>query len=334
MTLPKTTPWTLRIFDALPGSPSAIGLSFAAVLLIVFFVVRTLFDGGTWSTAGDLRLALIHILLTAYTATAYAYLLSTTKKTAQDLFSAVKHDPQWQAIADSVGTHLRWGLILAAGLGVLIDVLVTDVTTVGSEPWVWSETNHDARWMRILGPFFSAWMSCLIYVLLVESARLSRLSDSIRSLELLDLEPYKPLVRQGLTNALLVVGMTSVLSLFLLEPGFIPLLIRTTITFAVIAWIGLMLPLRGIRKKIRMAKEKEQAWCRQALISARNQLKSGTSGQQPIAEIIAYQSMIESIRNWPFDNPTLTRFALYLLIPLGSMFGGALVERGLELFLF
>jgi hypothetical protein len=30
---------------------------------------------------------------------------------------------------------------------------------------------------------------------------------------------------------------------------------------------------------------------------------------------------------WPIDAPTLRRFALYLAIPFGSWFGGALVER-------
>ena len=54
--------------------------------------------------------------------------------------------------------------------------------------------------------------------------------------------------------------------------------------------------------------------------------------QQSIAEMVAYKTMIENIRNWPFDNPSLTRFALYLLIPIGSMIGGALVERGLDFF--
>jgi hypothetical protein len=63
-------------------------------------------------------------------------------------------------------------------------------------------------------------------------------------------------------------------------------------------------------------------------------LKSGAGGHHSIAEIIAYRSMIENIRNWPFDNPTIIRFALYLFIPLGSWLGGALVERGLDLLLF
>ena len=93
-----------------------------------------------------------------------------------------------------------------------------------------------------------------------------------------------------------------------------------------------MLPLRGIRRKFRQEKERELDWCRQALRTSRAQLKSGLEHQPGIAEIMAYKNMIEDIRNWPFDNPSLTRFALYLLIPLGSIFGGALVERGLDFF--
>ncbi len=33
------------------------------------------------------------------------------------------------------------------------------------------------------------------------------------------------------------------------------------------------------------------------------------------------------MREWPFDTSTFLRFALYLLIPMGSWFGGAVVER-------
>ena len=43
--------------------------------------------------------------------------------------------------------------------------------------------------------------------------------------------------------------------------------------------------------------------------------------------LIAYMNQIESVREWPFDAPTLTRFFLYVAIPLGSWLGGALVER-------
>jgi hypothetical protein len=36
---------------------------------------------------------------------------------------------------------------------------------------------------------------------------------------------------------------------------------------------------------------------------------------------------------WRFDTPTGVRFALFLLIPLGSWLGGAVVERVVDLVL-
>jgi len=54
---------------------------------------------------------------------------------------------------------------------------------------------------------------------------------------------------------------------------------------------------------------------------------SGSLSQPDLSDWIAYRGLIESVREWPVDAPTLRRFALYLAIPLGSWFGGALVER-------
>ncbi|MBQ75031.1 MAG: hypothetical protein CMQ20_08405 [Gammaproteobacteria bacterium] len=309
-----------------------IGISFAAILLLVFLGCRFLFDGGIRSSPGDFRLTIIHILLVAYSASAYVYLLSAATRAATDLAPVINHEPQWQTIIDRVGTHLWWGLACAGCLGILVDVYATVNTTQDSDPWVWQQTSFDARWMRVLGVLFCWWMGCFLYVLVVESMRLSQLAESIGSIDLLDLSPYQPLINQGLTNALLVVGAASFLSLFLLEPGFVVLMIQISIVYAIFAWIGLMLPLHGIRSKIRAAKEEEFAWCQQELKVARTRLKSGVGEAQSIAEMIAYRSIVENIRNWPFDSPSLTRFLLYLLIPICSMIGGALVERGLDFF--
>jgi hypothetical protein len=180
---------------------------------------------------------------------------------------------------------------------------------------------------------FNWWTGCLFYVIVVESARLSRLSEAIKPPDILDLVPYQPFIRQGLTNALLVIGMVSLASLLLVESRYGPALASAWISCVIFAWIVLMLPLRGIREKIRVAKEQELDWCRQSLRAARDALKSGNGEPQSIAEITAYRAVIENVRNWPFDNPTLVRFSLYLLIPLGSWLGGAFVERGLDLFL-
>ena len=79
---------------------------------------------------------------------------------------------------------------------------------------------------------------------------------------------------------------------------------------------------------------------RLSLVTAFGQLRTpGGDGSTPVdlreariglAEVIgslAYEARIEAVREWPFDVPTLVRFAAFLLLPLGSWLGGALVER-------
>ena len=216
----------------------------------------------------------------------------------------------------------------------VIGVGTTNATTPApTDPWDWHLWNYDVFWHRITTVFFAWWLACSCYVVVVESARLSRLSEEFDSLDLLDLAPYQPLVRQGLINALLLIGGVSVMSLLGVESRYGTVLAGFWITSILLAWVGLMLPLRGIRRKIREAKDRELDWCRRALIRERDNLKSGTDGQTNIGQVVAYREMINDIRNWPFDNPTLARFALYLLIPLGSWLGGAFVERGLDVFL-
>jgi hypothetical protein len=328
------TPRTAKVFNALPGHPAALGVGFACLLLLLFFGGRIAVDGGAGSTPGDLRLALIHLLMTSYALFAYAYLLKVTGRTADELGAVVGNTAAPTSVVARTGPFHRWGLLVTSLCGVAIYLYATQITTIDSDPWAWGQTNYDSRWMRVIGPLFAIATSCFLYVMVVEAARLSRLSVTITSLDLLDLRPYRVLVRLGLTNALLVVGMASVLMLFIMEPGFLSFVGYTLLVFGVYAWAGLLLPLRGIRKQINRAKDRELDWCRQAMQDARDRLKAGSQPEPGLVEIEAYRQTIERIRNWPFDSPTLIRFSLFLLIPLISMFGGAFVERGVELFLF
>ena len=50
-------------------------------------------------------------------------------------------------------------------------------------------------------------------------------------------------------------------------------------------------------------------------------------------EIVAYRQVVDGVREWPFDASTLVRFGIYLLIPLASWSGGAVVERVIDSFL-
>jgi hypothetical protein len=52
---------------------------------------------------------------------------------------------------------------------------------------------------------------------------------------------------------------------------------------------------------------------------ARVRNASEAGGQLP--GLLAFEKRIEFVREWPFDAPTLTRFFLYIAIPLGSWVG-------------
>jgi hypothetical protein len=311
-----------------------VGIGFTGSLLFVFLVGRTLVEGAATSTSNEFRIAITQILMTGYAASAYAYLLITARRFPHDLALVVRQGPEWQRIVDQVGKYPGWLLpLVGAASSLAFGVTATNVTTLEIEPWYWRNWSYDVYWHRATTFLFAWWMGCLFYTIVAESARLSSLSDAIQSLDLLELSPYRPFTRQGLTNALLVIGIVSVTSLLLVESRYGPMLVGGWISCVIFAWIVLMLPLRGMRNKIRIAKDQELDWCRQALRTARDELKTGIVVQQPIAELIAYRTIIENIRNWPFENPTLLRFALYVMIPLGSWFGGAFVERGLDFFL-
>ncbi|MDH3619534.1 MAG: hypothetical protein OER91_01490 [Gammaproteobacteria bacterium] len=330
-----TTPWTLRAYDAIPGNPIWIGAVFTIGFLVAFFIGRAMFGGADNSAPGELRIAVTQILITAYCATAYAYVLMMARRNTRELTLAIPKLPDQRGIVDRAGKHSKWILpLVGVASYLIIGIGVTNATTPGpTSPWHWQGWGYDVFWHRATTVAFVYWIGCFNYVIVVESARLSRVSNSIKSLDLLNMQPYQPLLRQGLTNALLMFGMVSVLSLLGVESRYWPALIGFWISFTVLAWIGLMLPLRGIRREFRAAKIQELEWCKKSLKVSRDALKSGSSDGPSIADTLAYQSMIENLRNWPFDNSILFRFSLYLLIPLGSWLGGAFVERGVDLIL-
>ena len=329
------TPWTLRAYDALPGNPISIGAVFTIGLLVAFLVGRAVFGGADNAAPNDLRIAVTQILITAYCATAYAYVLMRARRNTRELSLAIPELPDQQAIVDRAGKHAKWILpLIGVASYLVIGIGVTNATTPGpASPWYWQGWSYDVFWHRVTTVVFVYWIGCFNYVVVVESTRLSEMSNSIETLDLLNLRPYQPLLRQGLANALLVFGMVAVLSLLGVESRYWPALIGFWISFTVLAWIGLMLPLRGLRRKFKAAKDKELEWCTKSLKASRDVLKSGSGDGLSIADTLAYKSMIENQRNWPFDNSILVRFSLYLLIPLVSWLGGAFVERGVDLIL-
>ena len=63
------------------------------------------------------------------------------------------------------------------------------------------------------------------------------------------------------------------------------------------------------------------------MIRERTKLQQGGAEHSRIDQVVAYRGVIEGVSAWPFETSTFTLILLYLLIPLGSWAGGALVER-------
>jgi hypothetical protein len=89
-------------------------------------------------------------------------------------------------------------------------IAVTNAATPApTNPWDIQLWNYDANWHRITTVLLVWWIACSCYVVIAESVRLSRISDRTHAVDLLDLAPYQPLVRQGLINTLLLIGGVS-----------------------------------------------------------------------------------------------------------------------------
>jgi hypothetical protein len=116
-------------------------------------------------------------------------------------------------------------------------------------------------------------------------------------------------------------------------PGVVAAVIAGTLALGV---ASLLLPSRGIHQRLREGKRVELARVRQAIERSSRELfepedPAASDRQPPLPALLAWEARIESVREWPFDTPTLVRFALFLLIPLGSWLGGAVVERVVDL---
>ncbi len=174
------------------------------------------------------------------------------------------------------------------------------------------------------------------------SIRVSRLFSELGRrrvrLRLLDPGSLQPFARRGLGSAFhwfIGSGIAMLLLFDAAAPGLIAAVITGTLALGV---MSLLLPSRGIHQQLREAKRAELARVRQAIERASRELfepedAAAPDRQPPLPTLLAWEARIESVREWPFDTPTLVRFALFLLIPLGSWLGGAVVERVVDLVL-
>ncbi len=166
-----------------------------------------------------------------------------------------------------------------------------------------------------------------------QSQVFNEVGRQVVEVDLLEPESFSPFSALGLMNAGLWFIGSAIASLLMSGTGnmwTIAAVIVVTLGFGVAA---LIVPSRGLHAHIRERKREELVLIRKAIASERAILFSTAepSLDPPrMHAMLAYEARIESVREWPFDTSTLSRFGLFLLIPLVSWIGGALVERAVN----
>jgi hypothetical protein len=333
--------WIERVYGAFPVAPAWVGTALAAALITAFLASEyalgrhELLASGGDALYGfrDLRVAVVLCLMVAYLPTACVYLLRGARRSLLLLRPVLDStDAEFGALAGEVGAYSWWRLpgacLLGTGFMVLVPLLVGPGAEYAYEVRVWSP---EVTWHRILAPVIGWWIGRFIFSVVAESSRLSRASRHLAPIGLLDLRPLAPFARQGLANAFWLVGLFSITALLVLDVGFVAVVAWAGTLMLAVAIASLVLPVRGVHQRIREQKKAELDRVRAAIQGDRSSLvDSGIASQADavsLADLIAYETRIENVREWPFDAPTMLRFALYLAIPLGSWLGGAFVER-------
>jgi hypothetical protein len=329
--------WTERAYAAIPVSPGLVGATIAGVLLLAFAVSelalgRHLLLSDSEALRSQARTAAANCLLAAYLPTAYVYLLRGYRSTLDQLRGDLDcSDTEVADLRSRIGHYDRIAIGLAVLAGLALVLWVTRATTPQLvDPWAWSALPQETRWHRVLGVWHGPWLGFVLLAGGVEGRRLRWLATRFSRVDLLDLRPLRPFTRQALLNALLMVIGLGIGLLTLVESGFWDVVVRFWIVSAVAIAIGLLHLLLPVHRLIRDAKRSQLDWCREALIRERTKLQAGGAERSRIDEIVTYRDVVEGVSAWPADSATFVRFTLYLLIPLGSWAGGAIVERFID----
>jgi hypothetical protein len=331
----------VRLVESAPVPPLLVGAAIAAGVLLLCLVAEAAWGDlaaiasgeRSHQKVGDYVFSLVLSLFAGYVPAAHSVALSSQRHAFDALRPALRGTGAELSALRAEVTRFDAGALRAAGAwGVGVSLLVPLLVDQSLGAYRIGEFNAMALVHRLLLPLIGWMIGRFGYVAMVGSGRLAGLAERM-DVDLLDLSPLAPLVRHGLRNALLYVGVVSITLLLATawgtRPGLAWVLAGGLALSLALGAMALLVPVRGAHAVIREAKRAELAWCNRAIRRRRDALRagSGASDAAPLVELVGYRNLVDSVREWPVDASTLTRFALYLAIPVGSWLGGALVER-------
>ena len=332
-----------RMFEKI--SPTWLGIGISGTLLVILLVTESLlgrwdevmiagefnaFANVTEGVLRDVRIAVVHCLQIGYLPAAFLYVLKNSRRTVLVLQEALHCTAEeCEKLADSVKLSPR-GLVAFGVIGLVLSFASPYlVPPAPVAPWNPSTWSPEVAWHRILGPLTQIWTWWLGYAVITVSVRMSRIAVRLNRIDLLDLSPLSPFTQLGLTNALLMIGSLSIWSLMSIEAGFGQIMLVIGCATMISTAIAMLLPVRGVHKRIHQSKETELSWVNGEIANHRGTLQTMDANHQSgkMADLIAYRGLVESVPEWPFTTSTYTRIFLYALLPVMSWGIGIVAEE-------
>ena len=156
----------------------------------------------------------------------------------------------------------------------------------------------------------------------------SSISRRYGRVRLLEPESLGLFARRGLRLALYWFGGSALALLLVFQSRGQELVLGLIGLTVAIGLVSLILPSLGIHQRVVETKNAELARVRGEIESRLTALRGGDRGAATeLPALLAWEARVSAAREWPLGGRVLIRFALLVLLPLGSWLGGALVER-------
>jgi hypothetical protein len=280
-----------------------------------------------WRTSW--RIEIVFAAILGYVFACGGWIVRSVRREFDALAPALAIEPsELAAERAAIGRFSRSALLVACAggvaAGIAVHSLVNAILPPGSGPL------EDRAWRFVRDVTIWVLAIRLIVVVIGSSQRVSRLSERAARIDLLDLRGLAPLARIGLRSAFVFALAASLIAAMASDALTLPVTLLTMVIVAGLGAFALLVPVRGVHRAIRAAKDADLLALREAVARTRtlalgSSVESGEAAAR-LGGLLALEAKITGVSDWPFDVGTFVRFFVFLALPLGSWIASAVVE--------
>jgi hypothetical protein len=321
-------------------SPLWVGLAIAIAYVAVTLVLDELMVGLGFEPVSSFSRVwvwsvFVNGALLGFLPTANAYLHRGVQRDLRALRPVLRcDDARFETLRVEVGCVPGRRLRRAGAIGALIGLGVALYDpTVRAFHAGYSPVDPRFLWLLVHNVAF-VWLGARLLVTEVHMTRaFQRIGEERVTVDLLDPGLLVPFARKGQRSVVLWAVFSAIFSGFWLLDSAADVNVLVPVVVVVVMTAAFLLPVAGVRRSVRAAKHAELDRIRRELHRERaGLLEPGAEARESgrVGDLVAYRTLIEGIREWPFDVSALARFAFFATLGVGSWLGGALVERLLD----